>query len=115
MSYQATISRAFARYGSDLTIIQAGTNYTVRSLMTILDNASQNIFFDGNEAVALVKPGMLLFVPGNDPNAGKLENAVFFSDMFGTRPGTVGNEWTVRKLEKVRIAGTVIVYICACD
>ncbi len=116
MSYQSTISRAFARYGYDQTIIVGGTNYTVRALMTILDSASINTFFDGNEAVGLTKPGMLLFVPGNDPNADKLENATFFSTMFGngtTRPAQTG--FIVRKIEAVRIAGTVIVYICACD
>ncbi len=115
MSYQATISRAFQRYGHDQTIIQAGNNYTVRVLMTILTPGDENTFFDGNEAVGLTKPAMLMFVPGDDPNAGQLENAVFFSDMFGTHPGATPNEWTVRKIEKVRVGGTVIVYICACD
>ena len=116
MSVLSTISRAFQRYGQDLTITSAGTNYTVRALLALMSSADQNTYFDGNESVGLVKPGLMVYVPGSDPNAARLENSLFASDIFGngtTRPQQSG--YTVRKIQAVRIAGVVVVYICACD
>ena len=116
MSVLSTVTRAFQRYGQDLTITQAGTDYTVRALLALMSSADQSTYFDGNESVGLVKPALMVYVPGDDPNAGKLENSLFASDFFGggtTRPAALG--YTVRKIQAVRIAGVVIVYICACD
>ena len=114
MSALSTVVRALKRYGQDQTITSAGVDYTVRVLLTMQDSTSIGAFYDGNEAVGLTKPALLMYVAGDDPSAGHLENAVFFSDIFGLRPGTPGS-FVVRKIYKVKIAGAVVIYVCACD
>ena len=102
---QARVSAGFERFGEAVTTERAGAARTRRGVFAPLDLSAASVYFDANESVGLVRPGLLFYLDGADsdpPLAG---------DIF-TRDGRL---WTVRKVQAFRQGGTVLVYLMLCD
>ncbi len=102
---QARVSAGFERFGEAVMTERAGAARTRRGVFAPLDLSASSVYFDANEAVGLVRPGLLLYLDGADadpPLAG---------DIF-TRDGRL---WTVRKVQAFRLGDTPLLVVAVCD
>ncbi len=102
---QARVSAGFRRFGETVTTERAGVGRDRRGVFAPLDLSASSVYFDANEAVGLVRPGLLFYLDGADadpPLAG---------DIF-TRDGRL---WTVRKVQTFRLGDTPLLVVAVCD
>ena len=102
---QARVSAGFGRFGETVTTERAGIGRERQGVFAPLDLSAASVYFDANEAVGLVRPGLLMYLNGADadpPLAG---------DIF-TRDGRL---WTVRKVQTFRLGDTPLLVVAVCD
>ncbi len=105
MRRQARVSAGFERFGETVTVERAGIGRDRRGVFAPLDLSASSVYFDANEAVGLVRPGLIFYGDGGD------SDPPLVGDIF-TRDGRL---WTVRKVQTFRLGGTPLVVEAVCD
>ena len=105
MRRQMRVSAGFGRFGETVTVERAGIGRDRRGVFAPLDLSAASVYFDANEAVGLVRPGLLFYGDGADADP------PLVGDIF-TRDGRL---WTVRKTQTSRLGGTPLVVLAVCD
>jgi hypothetical protein len=109
VAYGRRIAGLFAQSACTLTVIRAGVNHTVSCFVEPLDNQTISLYFDGNESVGLLHPGLMLWVQaGGDVQV----NDIFFYPL-DMRPG--GDLYTVRKQHVFLQGDTPLLLLAVCD
>ncbi len=104
LSRARRVSALFARQGEAYTRTRAGVSEERRGIFAPLDAAATGTYFDGNEAVGLLRPALSLYADGGaDPPA---VNDVFYRD---------GRQWTVRKTQLFRLGNAPLLALALCD
>ena len=108
-AYARRVAGLFGQGAATLTVTRAGNDHSVRCFFQPMDNQKVSLYFDGNEAVGLLKPGLMVWTQ----NAADLKvNDVFYHDA-GNRPG--GDLFTVRKVQFFRHGDTPLLMLALCD
>ena len=108
-AYGKRVAGLFAQSASTLTVSRAGASHDVRCFFHPLDNSTTGIYFDGNEAVGLLRPGLMVWTQ----NTADLQpNDLFYHDA-PNRPG--GDLYTVRKVQFFRQGDTPLLMLALCD
>ncbi len=102
---QARVSAGFGRFGEGVTVERAGVGRDRRGVFAPLDLSASSVYFDANEAVGLVRPGLLFYLDGADADP------PLVGDIF-TRDGRL---WTVRKTQTFRLGNTPLLVVAVCD
>ena len=105
MRRQMRVSAGFGRFGETVTVERAGIGRDRRGVFAPLDLSAASVYFDANEAVGLVRPGLLFYLDGADADP------PLMGDIF-TRDGRL---WTVRKTQTFRLGDTPLVVEAVCD
>ena len=104
-AYGRRIGALFARAGEGFDLTRAGVTAPRVGLFAPMDNGTAGLYFDANEAVGLVKPALMVYLDGADPDPPG-GGDIFFRD---------GRLWTVRKVQVFRLAGTALLVLGLCD
>ena len=102
---QARVSAGFGRFGEAVTTERVGALRERQGVFAPLDLSASAVYFDANEAVGLVRPGLLLYLDGADADP------PLVGDIF-TRDGRL---WTVRKTQTFRLGNTPLLVMAVCD
>ena len=102
---QARVSAGFGRFGEAVTTERAGVGRDRRGMFAPLDLSASSVYFDANEAVGLVRPGLLFYLDGADTDP-PLSGDIFTRD---------GRLWTVRKTQTFRLGDTPLLVVAVCD
>jgi hypothetical protein len=108
-AYARRLSGLFAQSAMSLTVIRAGVNHVINCFPEPLDNNTISLYFDGNESVGLVHPGLMLWV---EASADVQVDDVFYYPL-DMRPG--GDLYTVRKQHVFLQGTTPLVLLAVCD
>ena len=100
-----TLTRLFRRYGQTYHVMTAGAGRDMLGLIAPMSTAEVGVYFDGNEAVGLLKPSYTLHVPGSEGSPPVVNDLFFFA----------GRLLTVRKTHDFAIGSERIVTIALCD
>ena len=108
-AYARRVAGLFEQSSATLTVSRAGVTHDVRCFYHPLDNTTSGIYFDGNEAVGLLRPGLMVWTR----NVGDIVvNDLFYHDA-PNRPG--GSLFTVRKVQFFRQGDTPLLILGLCD
>jgi len=102
---QARVSAGFARFGEAVTVARAGAQRERRGMFAPLDLSASSVYFDANESVGLLRPGLLFYGDGADADP-PLTGDIFTRD---------GRLWTVRKTQTFRLGDTPLLVVAVCD
>lgn len=105
MSVLSTITRVLKRYGQPIELTTSGNQHTVIGVVVLMDSTTQGVFYDGNEAVGLLKPGYILWVGGSEGSPPIVNDVFFFQ----------GRLLVIRKVHLYQIGTTSTVYEAVCD
>ncbi len=103
-AYGRRLGTLFAGSAEGFTLERAGESTGRRGFFAPMDNGTTSVYFDANEAVGLIKPGLMGWLEGSG-------DAPLIGDIFGRDRRL----WTVRKVQAFRQGGTVLVYLMLCD
>lgn len=108
-AYAKRVAGLFAQSAATLTVQRSGDSHDVRCFFQPMDNSTIGLYFDGNEAVALLHPGLMVWTQ----NTADIQvNDLFYHDVLN-RPG--GNLFTVRKVQFFRQGDTPLMMLALCD
>ncbi len=99
------VSALFARTGELFTLIRASRNRPAVGLFAPMDGQTSGTYFDSNEAVGLLRPALVLYADGAQPDP-PLAGDIFFRD---------GRLWTVRKTHVFRLGDLPLLILALCD
>ncbi len=102
---QARVTAGFGRFGETVTTERAGVSRDRRGVFAPLDLSAASVYFDANEAVGLLRPGLLFYGDAADADP------PLVGDIF-TRDGRL---WTVRKTQTFRLGETPLLVVAVCD
>ncbi len=108
-AYAKRIAGLFERSAAALTVTRAGVDHTAHGFFQPLDPTASNLYFDGNESVGLLRPGLMVWL---NIAADVQVDDVFVHDA-GNRPG--GDLYTVRKRQFFREGDTPLLMLALCD
>ena len=108
-AYQKRVAGLFAQSACSLTVTRSGADHVVPCFFAPLDNQTIGTYFDGNEAVGLLHPGLMVWA---QITADIQVNDLFYHDA-GNRPG--GDLFTVRKVQFFRQGDTPLLLLAVCD
>lgn len=108
-AYAKRVAGLFAQSAGTLTIMRAGNSHDIQCFFEPLDNQTIGPYFDGNEAVGLLHPGLMVWT---QTGADIQPNDLFYHDVLN-RPG--GSLFTVRKVQFFRQGDTPLLVLAVCD
>ena len=108
-AYAKRVAGLFAQSACSLTITRSGNSHDIQCFFAPLDNQTIGTYFDGNEAVGLLHPGLMVWTQGT---ADIQPNDLFYHDA-PNRPG--GDLYTVRKVQFFRQGDTPLLVLAVCD
>ena len=103
-AYGRRIRALFAGSAEGFTLERAGDTTGRRAFFAPMDNGTTSVYFDANEAVGLLKPGLMMWVEGDGDSP--LEGDIFVRNR---------RLWTVRKVQVFRQGNTSLLYLALCD
>ena len=108
-AYAKRVAGLFTQSACALTVTRAGVDHGVRCFFHPLDNSTTGIYFDGNETVGLLRPGLMVWTQ----NTADIQVGDLFYHDAGNRPG--GDLYTVRKVQFFRQGDTPLLMLALCD
>ena len=108
-AYARRVAGLFAQSACTQTVIRAGISHDVQCFFEPMDNGTIGTYFDGNESVGLLHPGLMVWTQ----NTADIQvNDLFYYDA-ANRPG--GGLYTVRKVQFFRQGDTPLLMLALCD
>lgn len=108
-AYARRLAGLFEQSATSLIIIRAGLSHSVSCFVEPLDNQTISLYFDGNEAVGLVHPGLMLWVQAT----GDVQVNDLFYYPLDLRPN--GDLYVVRKQHVFLQGTTPLLLLAVCD
>ncbi len=108
-AYAKRVAGLFAQSAATLTVTRSGSSHEVRCFFQPMDNQTVSLYFDGNESVGLLRPGLMVWT---QITADIQPNDLFYHDA-PNRPG--GDLYTVRKVQFFRQGDTPLLVLAVCD
>jgi hypothetical protein len=108
-AYQRRLSGLFAQSATSLIVLRAGLSHSIACFVQPLDNQTISLYFDGNEAVGLVHPGLMLWVQASEDL--QVDDLFYYPlDLRSYAP-----IYTVRKQHVFLQGTTPLVLLAVCD